>query len=61
MMEIFFSKVAGYNVTKKGLHQSFFAVKFVKHFREVFNQRNIWQMILHFVGLYEILVVFSTQ
>ena len=61
VMEFFFSKVAGYNLTKKGLHQRFFPVKFVKLFRAVFNQGNFWQMILHLVGLYEILPVFSTE
>ena len=60
-MEFFFSKVAGYNLTKKGLHQRFFPVKFVKLFRAVFNQGNFWQMILYLLGLYEILPVFSTQ
>ena len=60
-MEFFFGKVAGFNLTKKGLHQRFFPVKFVKLFRAVFNQGNFWQMILHLVGLYEILPVFSTQ
>ena len=61
MVEFFFSKFAGYNLTKKGLHQRFFPVKFVKLFRAVFNQGNFWQMILHLVGLYEILPVFSTE
>ena len=61
VMEFFFSKVAGYNLTKKGLHQRFFPVKFVKLFRAVFNQGKFWQMILHLGGLYEILLVFSTQ
>ena len=59
--EFFFSKVAGYNLTKTGFHQRFFPVKFVKLFRAVFNQGNFWQMILHLVGLYEILPVFSTE
>ena len=36
-MEFFFSKVSGYNLTKKGHHQRFFPVKFVKLFRAVFN------------------------
>ena len=30
MMEFFFSKVAGYNLTKKRLHKRFFRVKFVR-------------------------------
>ena len=37
VMQFFFSKVAAYNLTKKGLHQRFFPVKFVKLFRTVFN------------------------
>ena len=61
VMEFIFSKVTGCNLTKKGFHQRFFPVKFVKLFRAVFNQGNFWQMILHLVGLYEILPVFSTQ
>ena len=61
VMEFFSSKVAGYNLTKKGLHQRFFPVKFAKLFRAVFNQGNFWQMILYVLGLYEILPVFSTQ
>ena len=36
-MQFLFSKVAAYNLTKKGLHQRFFPVKFVKLFRTVFN------------------------
>ena len=36
VMEFFFSKVAGYNLTKKGLYQRFFHMKFVKHFWTVF-------------------------
>ena len=61
VMEFFFSKAAGYNLTKKGFHQRFFPVKFVKRFRAVFDQGNFWQMILHLVGFYEISPVFSTQ
>ena len=60
-LEFFHRKVAGYKLTKKGIHQRFFPVKFVKLFRAVFNQGNFWQMILHLVGLYEILPVFSTE
>ena len=60
-LEFFHSKVAGYKLTKKGIHQRFFPVKFVKLFRAVFNQSNFWQMILYLPGLYEILPVFSTQ
>ena len=56
MMEFFFSKVSGYNLTKKGIHQRFFLVKFVKLFRAVLNQNNFWQMIEHRVGLYAISV-----
>ena len=37
VMQFFFSKVTAYNLTKKGLHQRFFPVKFVKLFRTVFN------------------------
>ena len=37
VMQFFFSKVAAYNLTKKGIHQRFFPVKFVKLFRTVFN------------------------
>ena len=33
VMEFFFSKVAGYNLTKNGLHERFIHVKFVKLFR----------------------------
>ena len=50
MVEFFFSKVAGYNLTKKELHQRFFPVKFVKLFRAAFNQGNFWEIILHLVG-----------
>ena len=57
-MEFFFRKVVGYKLTKKGLYQRFLPVKFVKLFRAVFNQGNVWQMILYLLGLYEILLVF---
>ena len=36
-MQLFFSEVAAYNQTKKGLNQRFFTVKFVKLFRTVFD------------------------
>ena len=36
-------------------------MKFGKLFTAVFNQGKFWQFILHLVGLYEILQVFSTQ
>ena len=40
VMQFFFSKVTAYNLTKKGLHQILFPVKFIKLFRTVFNITN---------------------
>ena len=37
VMQFSFSKVAAHNLTKKGLHQRFFPVKFVKLVRTVFT------------------------
>ena len=60
-MEFFFSKVAGYNITKKRLHERFLHAKFV---RTCQNGYLLGQFLVNdsvFLGIYEILPVFSTQ
>ena len=61
VMEFFFSKVAGYNITKKRLHERFLHAKFV---RTCQNGYLLGQFLVNdsvFLGIYEILPVFSTQ
>ena len=46
--EAFFSKVSGFSLTKKWLHQRFFLVKICEQLkvRTAFFQSNFWQMLL---------------